>query len=813
VTNDVRASVDGYSGRAKRFGSGWLVGLALLVAASASARDYVEANLVGDVMMARRFEEAPDGFIFKFGPDALWHAVRDRFLAADLNVINLETPLTTRGAPHPTKSYVFRTNPAYAKTLDRVHVNAANLANNHSYDYGDVGLKDTLDTLDAAGIARFGGGMNLAEAREPRYLTFNGVKIALLGFCSITGRLTGAKPYLDAEENKPGAMRLSEEYVTEGVQRVRRNADVVIVVMHSGTEYSNVTADFTRRMARLAIDTGADLVVAHHPHVLQGIEVYKGKPIAYSLGDFVFDKEEHETLSTAILNCKIDKNGVFEARIIPTFIENFVPKPVTGAVADAILRRLAEYSGNDSSVINASDIGYIGLASSSFVRQNSRFETTIPLGDDQQSYPWLLTPGAYVESLSSDSPADARFGRDILLFGDFENDGATLWDINSDAEIVATNIVHTGKSSLKLVRTDANSSKVQTHLTSKIPVDHSRRYTLSGFARSENGANVNVTLRWYTDRETGLVQATDAIVLNGTTAWQFFSLEERAPLEAKYVDVFCSSEPPKKGASAGWFDGLTLIEWDAWRSLPLTLPSPNGFGAIQFRAADARQLVVSATTTTFTVLPPNRMPPEESEPVAGDINGDGGVNIVDLVTVASAFGSSGTSLPADVNGDGVVNIVDLVFVASRFGSASPSATVDGSLARQIEAWLTESRSVASDDPSYRRGIEVLESLLATYRASETALLPAYPNPFNPEVWIPYRLAEPSSVVVTIYGSDGSVVRRLDIGAQTSGNHTAPKRAAHWDGRNAYGEPVGSGVYFVELVAGSFRDVRSILLSK
>ena len=201
-----------------------------------------------------------------------------------------------------------------------------------------------------------------------------------------------------------------------------------------------------------------------------------------------------------------------------------------------------------------------------------------------------------------------------------------------------------------------------------------------------------------------------------------------------------------------------------------------------------------------------------------DVNQDGIVNIVDLTLVASNFGATDTNI-ADVNGDGVVNIVDLTLVAAAFGNtaAAPIAWErDSEIAptrQQVQQWLREARQLNLTDPTFQRGIQVLEQLLAAMTPKETALLPNYPNPFNPETWIPYQLAVPADVSISIYAADGKWVRTLALGHQAVGIYQTRSRAAYWDGRNQLGEPVASGVYFYTLTAGDFTATRKLLIRK
>ncbi|MDE0427731.1 MAG: T9SS type A sorting domain-containing protein [Candidatus Poribacteria bacterium] len=132
---------------------------------------------------------------------------------------------------------------------------------------------------------------------------------------------------------------------------------------------------------------------------------------------------------------------------------------------------------------------------------------------------------------------------------------------------------------------------------------------------------------------------------------------------------------------------------------------------------------------------------------------------------------------------------------------------------EVQQWLTEARQFADKSPAHRRGVLLLAQLLTLLAPEETVLLPNYPNPFNPETWIPYRLANPAEVTLTIYAVNGQVVRTLDLGHQTAGFYEDRNRAAYWDGRNAQGESVASGVYFYTLSAGDFTATRKLLIRK
>ena len=211
----------------------------------------------------------------------------------------------------------------------------------------------------------------------------------------------------------------------------------------------------------------------------------------------------------------------------------------------------------------------------------------------------------------------------------------------------------------------------------------------------------------------------------------------------------------------------------------------------------------------------------EGQLAIGDVNRDGQVSILDLVLVARHFGET---VPAnsevDINGDGLINILDLILVAQHMGGSTAAAPsilavdgIEGLDPVMIQAWIE--RAQLEDDGSivFQQGIAKLQSLLASMIPEETVLLANYPNPFNPETWIPYQLANPSEIVITIYDTRGSVIRRLDLGHQREGYYTSRGRAAYWDGRNDVGERVASGIYFYQLQADNVSLLRKMVILK
>ena len=237
-------------------------------------------------------------------------------------------------------------------------------------------------------------------------------------------------------------------------------------------------------------------------------------------------------------------------------------------------------------------------------------------------------------------------------------------------------------------------------------------------------------------------------------------------------------------------------------------PSTLRFSTVSLTDGDAKALVVRAENGE--IIGPVQIP--------ADANGDGVVNLDDMETVAAHVGETGKNT-ADVNGDGVVDAADLLLIAVAIdqGNAAPSlhpeSVAEMFTAAEVQGWLRLAQQQGLSDPIYQRGFLFLEQLLMMLTPKETAVLPNYPNPFNPETWIPYHLSKPASVTVSIYAADGRSVRRLVLGHQAAGIYESRSRAAYWDGRNAFGEPVASGIYFYTLTAGDFAATRKLLIRK
>ncbi|WP_159434265.1 CapA family protein [Peptoclostridium litorale] len=293
-------------------------------------------SIVGDIMLDRGVERVMD----ERGYGHPYEKVSRIFLEDDITLGNLECPITSIENPALKRlDIVFMAEKENARELKKAGFDVLNLANNHSMDQRNNGLKDTIDILNYQGISTLGAGENREKARAHVVKKIRGVRIGILGYSVFP-----PEGFIFSEEDYDVA-RIDVKSLKDEVSMAKEDCDFLIITVHWGNEYENYPSEIQRDLAHMMVESGADLIVGHHPHVIQSVEKYMDKYIFYSMGNFVFDRQAPKgTDISAILQLDISKNGCENIKIIPVKIENAQPRPAYGAERDYIFKRLMIYS-------------------------------------------------------------------------------------------------------------------------------------------------------------------------------------------------------------------------------------------------------------------------------------------------------------------------------------------------------------------------------------------------------------------------------------------------------------------------------------
>lgn len=298
-------------------------------------------DAVGDIMLARHVGRLSE----LYGTDYPFRKLGNYLAGADLTFGNLESPVASSGSPLPGKGICFRADPVMVRELNECGFDILSVANNHSLDYDAPAFLETLENLKKEGIKAVGGGINLNQARQPLIIDKNGVKVGFLAYTEMADIYYDSKyrRAFKASETECGVAPLQREIILQDLARLEPLVDVTVVSLHWGTEYSDTPTDEQRRLAHELIDRGAELVIGHHPHRIQGLEAYHKGLIAYSLGNFVFDQNRHDyTRQGLILHVTLGKDEIKEAAVAPVYIDNSQPYVLQGTEARGLLEQTAQ---------------------------------------------------------------------------------------------------------------------------------------------------------------------------------------------------------------------------------------------------------------------------------------------------------------------------------------------------------------------------------------------------------------------------------------------------------------------------------------
>lgn len=595
----------------------------------------LKLNFVGDVMLARRYDTQ---IIPYYGVESIFAPTYSILGgAADLTVANLEVVLANSGSPHPTKSVVYRGNPANVAGLVAAGIDNVSLANNHTLDYGLPALRQTQSILDANGIDYSGAGAESYEAYLPSFLNQKGISIALLRSSDRNGQYNNAQPYLHAGFAKEGFAYMTPFYNMLQLQAVEGIADLKVIEMHAGSEYStapgadygkhmpfigydqdedydiryDVPHQWDREIRHSVVDNGADLVIVHHPHIVHGFELYNGKVIAHSLGNFAFDLDYPECMNSVIFYVDAYPDGFKNHHIRSVYIDGYIPKQASGQLAIYILDYVAMRSRELDTIVV---VDKEQLRADIPTQPTALRETLHPfrLAPDfaehidgyQITAPQKLPRFGSISSVDYSGPAtdtDLRLGTELIWFGNFEDEGSTLWDVETFSSAALDGERCAWFSS------DSGGSQTAT-ISKKMKLnDNLKHHTLHGWIRTRNAETANIKIRYYSARNTSYPISSESITsdITGNTSWSWYYSQLNIPSNAQFYDIQLSFSGVSGQNSQAWFDNVGLIEWDAWkpRSDLALVPHPNYWYWMQLRTQEGIKSIRCELTETAFSLP------------------------------------------------------------------------------------------------------------------------------------------------------------------------------------------------------------------
>ena len=382
----------------------------------------------GDVMMARRYKRPRAGEAILIRDDHRLHDTKEivkyikpYFDVADFGSVNLETQVMAQKPKGSSgKSITFFSPPETVDALAWAGVDYVTLGNNHTYDNLKEGLISTLDILKKSPLGFSGAGLTEEESLKAYQTSISGTDYSFLGYVGWKG---GSIPHQAAEgQNKGGAAWGSMANIVKTVEREAKSGQTTVVQYHGSLEYSEEPTLVTEQKLKSAIDGGADIAIAHHPHVVQGFEIYKDRLIAYSLGNFIFDQYYYGPQFSYMLYVWMDGEKFHRAEIVPLYIKGYKPTPAVGMVRNAVLKRVATLSARRNIALSYSGgHGVITPKNPDGLQKVKQVVTLKKSGAQIFSFDHC-SPSDFVTGLYSEkSNVEYRLGQELLRRGDFEH--------------------------------------------------------------------------------------------------------------------------------------------------------------------------------------------------------------------------------------------------------------------------------------------------------------------------------------------------------------------------------------------------------
>ena len=545
-------------------------------------------HFAGDTMFARRlFDPNGDGSlvnaVLPLQPSVddhlkLLRPVQPLLENADFTVVNLETTLSDQPyfpqtAPrpaeyHPTAPYVYASHPNSVLALQEAGVDIVDLGNNHMYDLLEPGLHQTLSALNQTGLLHFGAGLDEAQAWEPVIISSKGQNIAFIGCTTLRIPLgTPIKndiPYVASDVRaKGGAAYCAEGALRAAILKARKQADLLVVMIHGGSEYDRQPTPKTTYLTEVARQAGAALIVNHHPHVIGGFRKRDPTLIAWTMGNFIYDQTVWPSLESYMLAVYVREGQVIRAYIEPLMIDGFAPHGVTGELADYVAR------------------GAAGREAGPFVMESGSMEVDFNHQALQHTYAEVLDGGSHPGQILAIPQAQwissfrgsgrLLLGRDLLWVGGFENEevdslleGAPLWDIKPGVIPFGRKYAYEGGLGIRLSRDGYDNTDAVTSSIRRVTLQQYDRLSITGMIRMNYGAVVHAQMSWYADTVgASFLKTLKPIEVDTYDTWQPFRFDVVVPPGARALGLYLRLALPgrEEGKTTADFDNIRIIKW------------------------------------------------------------------------------------------------------------------------------------------------------------------------------------------------------------------------------------------------------------
>jgi|GEM_PF-2107630 hypothetical protein len=603
----------------------------------------VRMIFAGDVMFGRRYvDRDEDGVEGEIGDlirpgsrledaKAITEYIRPILLVDDFTNVNLESPfITDTSTEHPYKTYTFFSYPETIGAIPYAGIESVSLGNNHVYDYLEEGMIKTLDTIRSSGLYWFGAGMSKTEALNNFLrININSVDISMQGYNGIRPiHFPEGTPNpwpdeylyiaLDAPIVKGGSLYLTESNITSFLA-TEAEGRFAVPIIHGGDEYGEYPTANIRSKIIHSINQGADLVIAHHPHTIYGIATYNSVYAFLSIGNLIFDQDVFETFQSYMVIVDVDQPSpglqeIHRIRVVPFYLEGYVPKLVTGEWFARIGRHIGHLStylppsadpsvaedGLRGAIVFPYNNRVVVASDESEVRIEEAVEEVLLKVTGGATEPFMYqrtSPSDMLASIKTDTSSTCQVGRELMHYGDFEDldiddsfHEGSLWNL-TDQRFVENSVVRSGIGAMVLLRDYKNITPVTTWLKNRVTFPEGARLTLKGYVKGDRAGEFRIRIRWYLRDSRDIISTTEVHIREGGTYdWEEFHIDLTPPQEAGTVRAYFDHYPPSDGMGRLFLDDIALILWEVQEtadpSHPIELKTPNNWGWIRCYPAD-----------------------------------------------------------------------------------------------------------------------------------------------------------------------------------------------------------------------------------